>query len=532
MPPDDHERLPERLELDQRRPSAAPEPRRDLSAPFVLLATVAFFVARIPLIPRRVFDPDEFEHSHAAWSVFRGLLPYKDFFEHHTPWYYFGLSPFFRWFAVDQSFEAARSFLLFARALSFLLAALSVVLVTRVGRPAKDSVEPSSTPSTRRVGLLSGLFLAGQPVFIQKTMEIRPDVPALLFFLGALWFLLRGLSEEEDSATSSLRWFLGGGLCLGAAIMCTQKMLFALPGVLLGLGLWALADRRRAWVARMRALLIVCVSVAVPALLTWLDFAVHGGGRQFIYDNFLLNAKWQMGSVRGVLVTIKTSWPILVLALLGASVSMYRFFRARERQYGDVLLLCTLGGLIAGIAVVTVAYEQYCLMPLAIACLFGAKGLSFIGELLQERARAWFFVCATLPLLILPVRDLRRSFTLRDDRQMARLRYVFEHTGPADTVLDGWMGTQLFRPHPLYYAFMHRELLVMLSESDKESYLGPLESGRVRPSLITLDEELIALGPRFLRFVRRNYETSDGLFYFPARTSPPAQGGEHPSGKR
>ena len=537
MPQDDHERLHERLELDRSQPSAAPAPRRDLSVPFVLLATVAFFVARIPLIPRRVFDPDEFEHSHAAWSLFRGLLPYKDFFEHHTPWYYFALSPFFRWFAVDQSYEAARSFLIFARACSLVLAVLSVVLVIRVGRLAGN----------RSAGFLTGLFLAGQPVFIQKTMEIRPDVPALLFFVGALWFLLRGLSEEEDSATvslrlshlrlshlrgSRLRWFLGGGLCLGAAIMCTQKMLFALPGALLGLGLWALADRRQALLARMRAALIVCVGVALPALSTWIEFAVHGGGRQFIYDNFLLNARWQLGSVRGVVVTLKTSWPILGLALLGASVSMYRFVRARQRHYGDLLLLCILGGLIVGIAVVRVAYEQYCLMPLAIACLFGAKGLSFIGELLRERARGWFLVCATLLLMVLPVRDLRRSFTLRDDRQMARLRYVYEHTGPTDTVLDGWMGTQLFRPHPLYYAFMHRELLVMLSESDKESYLGPLESGTVKPSLITLDDELMALGPRFLRFVRRNYETSDGLFYFPARPSPPARGGEHRSGER
>jgi hypothetical protein len=522
MPQDDHGGPPERLERDRSQPSAAPEPSRDVSVPFVLLATVAFFVARIPLIPRRVFDPDEFEHSHAAWSVFRGLLPYKDFFEHHTPWYYFALSPFFRWFAVDQSFEAARSFLIFARAFSLLLAALSVVLVIRLGRLAAN----------RRVGLLSGLFLAVQPVFIQKTMEIRPDVPALLFFLGALWFLLRWLVEQQDSVPARLRWFLGGGLCLGAAIMCTQKMLFALPGALLGLGLWALAGRGRALVARLRAVLIVCVGVAVPALFTWIEFAVHGGGRQFIYDNFLLNARWQLGSVRGVQVTLKTSWPILILAVLGASVSMYRFFRARQRQYGDVLLLCTLGSLVAGIAVVTVAYEQYCLMPLAIACLFGAMGLSFIGELLRERARAWFVVCATLPLLVLPVRDLRRSFTLRNDREMARLRYVFDHTGPTDTVLDGWMGTQLFRPHPLYYFFMHRELLVMLSESDKESYLGPLESGSVRPSLITLDDELRALGPRFLRFVRGNYETSDGLFYFPARTSPPARGGDHPSGQR
>ena len=146
MPQDDHERL----ELDQRQPSAAPEPRRDVSVPFVLLATVAFFVARIPLISRRVFDPDEFEHSHAAWSVFKGLLPYQDFFEHHTPWYYFALSPFFRWFAVDQSFESARRFLIFARVL-FARAGRAVGR-SRHSRRHRASVHGSSSQARLRPG--------------------------------------------------------------------------------------------------------------------------------------------------------------------------------------------------------------------------------------------------------------------------------------------------------------------------------------------------------------------------------------------
>jgi len=504
----EHERL--REQLDQSQPGAALAPRHDLSGRLILLATIAFFVARLPLIPRRVFDPDEFEHSHAAWSVWKGLLPYRDFFEHHTPWYYFALSPFFHLFAVDQSYDSARRFLLFGRVVSLVLAALSVVLVIRVGRLVGN----------RSVGLLAGLFVAAQPIFIQKTLEIRPDVLAFLFFLGALWFLLRGLFEEEDSATPSLGRFLGGGLCLGAAIMCTQKMLFVLPGALLGLGLWALAGGRRALVARTLAVLTVGVGVALPALFTCIGFAVQGGGRQFIYNNFLLNARFQLRSFRGVQVTFKTSWPILVLSVLGAAVAMYRFYRGRPRRYGDVLLLCTLGGLIAGIAVVPVVYEQYCLVPLSIACLYAAKGLSFVVELVRERARAWFLVCALLPLLVLPVLNLGWSFGHRNDRQMARLRYVFEHTGPADSVLDGWLGTQLFRPHPLYYFFMHRELLGALSESDKDAYLGPLESGKVRPALITLDDELMALGPRFMSFLRTHYATSDGLFYFPKPSFP------------
>jgi 4-amino-4-deoxy-L-arabinose transferase-like glycosyltransferase len=477
----------------------------------ILLAAIAgLLIARIPVIPVRVFDPDEFEHAHAAWSVFRGLLPYRDFFEHHTPWYYLALSPFFRWFAVDQSFESATSFLVFGRGLSLALTALSVGLLFLVGRLRANT----------RVGLLAALFLVAQPVVIQKTLEIRPDVPALPFFLGGLWLLLRGLqAQDADPPTRTIRslgWFLGGGLCLGAAIMCTQKMLFVLPGAFAGLGLWALAGVRRTLLRRISAVLMVLVGVAVPVALTWIGFAVQGGGHQFIYDNFIINSHWRLRSNRHLLVTLETSWPMLVLCVVGGSVALSRFYRAKQRQFGDVLLLCTLGGLIAGIAIVPAAYKQYYLMPLPIACVFAAKGLVWIVGLAQERVRRRLFVGATVLLLIWPGVELKRSLARRDDRQMARLRYVFDHTKPADAVLDGWLGTQVFRPHPLYYAFMHRELLAMLSPADKDAYLGPLESGRVRPALITLDDELVALGPRLLSFVRQNYVSEDGVFYFPA----------------
>ena len=251
---------------------------------FLLAAIAALLVVRIPIIAVRAFDNDEFEHSHAAWSVSRGLLPYKDFFEHHTPWYYFTLSPFFHWFPVAESFDAARHFLIFGRLLSLALTALSVVLVFLVGRLG----------ASRRVGLLAALFFVGQPVLIHKTLEIRPDVPALSFFIGALWFLRHGLLAPQASLTRQLRWFLGGGLCLGAAVMCTQKLLFVLPGAFVGLGLWVLADGRRTWRPRTFAVLVVLLGVAAPVVVTWIGFALRGGGGQFIYNNFVLNARWRL----------------------------------------------------------------------------------------------------------------------------------------------------------------------------------------------------------------------------------------------
>ena len=481
----------------------------DGGSPFLLAAIAALLIARIPVILVRAFDNDEFEHSHAAWSVFKGLVPYRDFFEHHTPWYYFTLSPFFRWFPVAESFDAARHFLIFGRLLSLALTALSVVLVFLVGRLG----------ASRRVGLLAGLFFVGQPVLIHKTLEIRPDVPALPFFIGALWFLRHGLLAPQASPTRRLRWFLGGGLCLGATVMCTQKMLFVLPGALVGLGLWVLAgarrDGRRTLASRTSAVLVLLLGIALPAVVTWIGFALRGAGGQFIYNNFVLNARWGWRSGRHLSIILRTSWPILLLGLLGAWAVLFRHDRADERDDGDVLLLCTLGGLVAGLLVVPAAYEQYYLPALTIACLYAARGLSLILDRSRHRARAWLVICATVPLLIWPVVDLGSSLGERNDVQLSRLRFVFDHTGPAEPVLDGWLGTNVFRPPPHYYFFIHRELLSTLTADEKDAYLDALTSGR--PALIAMDDELRALGPRFLQFVERSYVSDDGLFYFPVK---------------
>jgi len=487
---------------DDKQPGDTPtRPGTDRSLHFLLLAVAAFFLARLPVLPHRIFDPDEFEHSHAAWCWFKGMVPYQDFFEHHTPWYYYTLRPFFRWFDVGASFESARHFLLLGRGLSFALTVVSVLVVFRIGRLGGD----------RRVGVVAGLFLVGQPVFLQKTIEMRPDVLALPFFLGGLWCLLRGLAGSTDSSTRRLRWFVAGGLSLGAAVMCTQKMLFVIPGLLAGLGLWSLSDNRRSRIHLIAAFLL---GICVPATLTWAAFALDHAGGAFIANNFLLNASWKHTPTGQLLRLVETSAPVLALSLLGMVVAARRFRRSRQRDHGELLLACTLLGLFAGVVVIPVAQRQYYLMPLPIVCLFAAKGLLVLVDRAREASRARLLLLSMIPLSILPVLGVRESFTSPNDLQLARLRTVFESTKPTDLVMDGWEGTGVFRPHAFYYFFIHDELLPMLSPDRVDAYLDDLETGKIRPRLIALDEHLVALGPRFLAFVRRHYLSNDGFLYF------------------
>ena len=481
------------------------------------LAVAGLLLARIPLILHRCFDPDEFEHSHAAWCVSRGMIPYKDFFEHHTPWYYYAVRPFFHLFDVTTSVESARRFLLLGRGLSLVLTALSIFLVLQVGRLWEY----------RKVGLLAGLLLLSQPVFLDKTLEVRPDVLALPLFIGSLWMLLRGLARSARSTRKGLSYFLGGGLGLGAAIMCTQKMLFVLPGVLVGLAVWSLAgvtagesrpgshrETRVGAGSRLLLMLVFLIGCCVPAASTWAAFSLQGAGREFITNNLLLNLKWKHIETHQLHRFIETSWPILALCLLGIAMALLRFLRLRERRYDGLLLLSTLAGLFAGLLVMPSAYGQYYLGPLPLVCLFAAQGLLFLVERARRRVRPVLLVLALFPLAILPAFALRESFALRNDGQLARLRFVFENTGPKDVVMDGWQGMGVFRPHAFHYFFLHPETVAMLPRPHLDAYLDALESGAIRPKLIAMDWNLAALGPRFQEFVTRNYVSNDGLFYF------------------
>jgi hypothetical protein len=179
-----------------------------------------------------------------------------------------------------------------------------------------------------------------------------------------------------------------------------------------------------------------------------------------------------------------------------------------------MLLLCILVGVFAGVLVIPAPHRQYYLMPLPIACLFAAKALFMVIDRIDERWRRSSFNAALILLSVLPVVALFGSFRDRDDAQVARLRFVFEHTAPEDLVMDGWEGTGVFRPHAFRYFFLHEETVAMLPPPELDAYLAALEAGRGRPKVIALDRNLRTLGPRFLRFVETHYTTTDGFFFF------------------
>lgn len=464
------------------------------------LGIAAFLAARVALVPIRFFDPDEFEHAHAGWCVSKGMLLYKDFFEHHTPWYYALVRPLFGWFRPEVSLEAARHLFIAGRLVSVLLAALSVWLVARIGRAWMG----------RRLGLLAAFLMVGQPLFLKKSLEMRPDMLALPFFLASLWALLEALDPALPSGRRCW-WFLAAGLAQGAAVMCTQKMLFVLPGIAAGLVLWLVAEQP---LNRLGCLTLFGAGVVLPGVATWAVFQRLGAGHDFIANNFLLNAHWKHIPTGQLIRFAGSSAPVLALAGAAGVAALRRLLAGERRDQRQLLLLGLMIWLFVSVALIPVAQMQYYLMPLPVVCLFAAAELLVLIELAHQRFNRRIVPLAVAAVSILPLWGLAMDASSTNRKQLARLRQVYETTAPTDQVMDGWQGTGVFRPHAFYYYFIHDELLLMLPPPRVDAFVDDLEAGRVRPALIAMDSRVAALGPRFLAFVNEHYTSRDGFFFY------------------
>ena len=256
-----------------------------LAITLTALALIAIpFLTRLWLLRSRGFNPDEFQHLHSAWCISQGMLPYLDYFEHHTPWLHFSLAGFLTFFDVESRIEDAIHFIFFARGFMWVLTGAILVLTFQLAKLWRGA----------RTAWVGTLLLSNTVMFWSKTLEIRPDVPSTLFLLAAIAMMLRAIQKPSESDRPDWRFMLSGAF-LSAGVMCTQKLLFALPGLGAAV-LWYWLDTRRAARARIKLSdpALWLLGLSAPLALTLGYFASRGALTHFIEYNFLLN----MGSRR------------------------------------------------------------------------------------------------------------------------------------------------------------------------------------------------------------------------------------------
>lgn len=352
----------------------------------VLLLIALLFALRVPLLKHREFDPDEFEHLHASYCVHEGMLPYRDFFENHAPWLHFALSGLYaiRAPSIDTLFVA--------RALMLAVTGLILYLTYRLGRELYGA----------EVGLLGVLLLSCLKIFVDKTLEVRPDVPALACWLAGLIAVVRGIREDSPR-------LLGiAGLAMGAALLFTPKIVFGLAGVAAALA-WVHIDYRfaRPGGSRLRGTLLFLAGLALPIAATVAYFWARGGLDEFIKCNVLLSAGWQrqFWPYETLRKVIRQSPELAVLGLAGWVVSLIALFRWEAVRRGAAVPAMAALTLLIGQYVVPVPYRQYYQPLLPLWALFTAALLWRSSEMppLSELRARWSDPPARTRILVVAI---------------------------------------------------------------------------------------------------------------------------------
>jgi hypothetical protein len=311
---------------------------------FVVPCLVAAFWPR--LASTRLYDPDEFEHLHAAWCISKGQVPYLDYFEHHGPLTYYLLAPFVGWFGDTPSLLTVH------RALAgfwCLLAAAGVVFLLQ-----------------RRSLAVPGIaftWLFTFPWFLEKAVEGRPDVPAMALLTFTALLTRRAAVPERLACT------FAAGLTAGIASLFTQKVIFAAAGLAVGAAITKSMNGRRP----ILAIVVASAGFVAPWVVASLFFHQHGALEVFLNRTLITPATWpaHVKNVdEGILhrLTAVVSWTPGHLAIL-AAVLLVGFFRLWNRanwKNGRAVLWCGLTAHLAGAPFVP-AYLQYYLLVCPIA---------------------------------------------------------------------------------------------------------------------------------------------------------------------
>jgi hypothetical protein len=477
----------------------------------------------------RGFDPDEFQHLHGGWCLAHGLWPYRDYFEHHTPWLWLALAPFFAIFDVDRDPERAVAFVLAARGVMWILGSVALVLTFRLGRMWAG-------PAT---GWLAAAMLSVTLAFVEKSIEIRPDVPALVCLLGSWVATVSALrrAPEERGARGRLA---AAGFLLGAAVLFTQKVAVTLPATLVVLLAWVL-DRRQRGARRARVLGLAAfgVGAAVPLVATLALFAAHTGIARFIEFNVTRNAAWRMRFspvpfLRGI---FEANLAVVCLGVLGWVQAATRLPAPDALRQGGALLVLQTLGLLAGAFAIPVPQLHYFLMVLPLGAILAARALAGAGEAAARRRRdparaAILPAVAILGLAVAAVPPLAAGFNRLDPAhpkvqdQLARMRLVLALTTPRETVMDGFTGAGVFRPHAYFYFFLHDEIRALLEGPEKDALRRALRDGEIAPALVLFDFDVQDFSPEVKLFVEENYEPAgDPLVWRPKRLALDGAGG-------
>src|SRR5687767_5871082 len=169
---------------------------RHALAALALLATISILAFRFTGLSTREFDPDELEHSHVAWLITQGDVPYLDFFEMHMPLFYYPLAAVFASLDPAESGDAALRALVVARRATWTVSLILVALTWLLARQMRGST----------AAWLAMPLTAFSITVALRAPEIRPDGLSTCLWLACLLAFDAAIRHprQQSAAAASL----------------------------------------------------------------------------------------------------------------------------------------------------------------------------------------------------------------------------------------------------------------------------------------------------------------------------------------
>lgn len=383
---------------------------------------------------------DEVEFFRATRWIGEGKVPFRDFWEHHTPLQWMLFAPVARLFS-DGPGVASIVAMRWAQAVLWVFAlTLAVRLSPRTGRwPAL------------------GLLLSA-PLFVRPAIEYRVDMPGNLFYLAAVALV--------SVRVSRARW-IGFGALMSLAVLANMRLA---PLVILTaaiLSLWRRDDRRWGFQALPLWMAGGVASVALP-FVGWLASA--GAWRPFldgvigynVASSKLIDVQTRLDQFLAPIWLLDPAAIALWCAGLAGVVFTLRQFR--RPALSEVLALLFVASLLA-VAAMEVQYEYHFQTSYLLMVPLAAIALGRLPSRLQWIAPAAAVVALFVNLLPLLSTPWGAPMAYQD----AVMREADRRTQPGDRIFEG-TGYALRRTPAYRYWFLPTGLRFLAESGEVPPY--------------------------------------------------------------
>jgi len=393
---------------------------------FLAVTVIVLCLLLLLYSAHRWFDHDEFEHIHSAWYVANGYVPYSDFFQNHHPLLWYSIAPLLLVFG--SNIEAVMVLRIAMFGLTIGIGGVTYLLAQRV-------------TSSRETGLLSVMLLLSMVMFLEKSVEVRPDVPQVLLGLISVYLLLRHLRTGDN------RQIALSGLAASLSFLFLQKSIFLLAAYV-PIFCYGLVKRK----FTLRSSLYFVVSVSLPMVLFLGYLLISGALDDYLLTNWMLHVG-QLQPFSPLTHPLRSFATQNALFWLFAPISVV-FVLLDSKTSRELKMVAFLGAaLLLSVLLLKRPHRQNFMFAVPLLCIA-------VGYLIR-RARARFRLRGVYtgllvvlfliqPLAFLAPRSIRSG--LRDE-QLAKVDFVIHNSTDSDHIYDGDIQFNLYRRDLHYFWF-------------------------------------------------------------------------------